>query len=122
VIVQVSDVTAFQDASRIVVHLGSPSAAGTILVLAVLTSGRCKAGIRVSDNLTGNSRWRQANHNDRSAFWHRVHSPHTGVTEVIIETPNALPITGRALVAETAGASAGAAVQFLSDLLLEVGA
>lgn len=118
VIVQISDVVHFQGAARIVVPLQEPSTAGTVLALAVVMRGSAPA-LRVSDDLAGSHRWRQANRDGCRAFWYRHQSPEPGVVEVIIDTPNALEITGRAVVAEAAGVSAGTAVQLLSDLLLE---
>lgn len=77
------------------------------------------AALQVSDNLAGAHRWRQVNRDAHRAFWFRHQPPLPGVTEVVIETPNALQITGRAVVAEIAGVSAGDAVQLLADLVLE---
>jgi hypothetical protein len=117
VIGQLTGPVQFINASRVLVPLKAPSAGGSILALGVVMTSRAPA-LRVSDNL-GEPRWRQANSDGRTALWHRLHSPHAGVLEVVIETPNALEITGHALLAETAGLNAGAAVQLLSDLLLE---
>lgn len=116
-IVQTSAPVEFDDTPRIVVPLKAPSAAGSILVLGVVMVGR-SVGLRVSDNLAM-PRWRQANADGRTALWYRIESPHPGVTQVIIETANAVKITGHALLAETAGLNTGAAVQALSDLLVE---
>lgn len=122
-IVQISEATAFADAMRVVVPLKAPSAAGTILVAAVATTAVAMTGnpvaLRIVDDL-GGPRWRQANADAGTAYWHRIPSPMPGVSEVIVETLGARKISGRALVAEIAGLSAGDAVQALSDLLLGI--
>jgi hypothetical protein len=117
VILQLAAPVNFTDASRIAVPLKAPSVAESILVAAVIMT-RGHAALRVTDNLAM-LRWRQANADGGRALWYRLQSPHTAVTEVVIETANALKITGRAFVAECAGLNAGAAVQRLADLLLE---
>jgi hypothetical protein len=119
VIVQLSAPVQFINASRIVVPL-KPSAPRSILVLAVvITFARGGLLLRVSDNLAMTRRWRQANADGGRHLWYRLQSPHAGVAEVIIETPNELQITGRAVLAEMVGVNAGQGVQLLSDLLLE---
>jgi hypothetical protein len=115
VIRQVSTLVRFESTPRVAVPLRGPTVAGTILVVAVIT-GRCTAGLRVSDNLQI-PRWRMASENGQLALWYRLGS-HPGVTDIFVETANEASISGSAVAAEVAGVSPGDAVQALADLLV----
>jgi hypothetical protein len=118
VITQLSPPVEFSDTSRIRMPLVVPSLAEAVLVLGVEMTGGRTLALRVSDNLAM-PRWREANRDGRTVLLYRAPSKHPGVTEILIQTPNQLKITGRAVAVETAGLNIGAAVQLLSDMLLE---
>jgi hypothetical protein len=126
VIRQVSEPVQFlTPAARLVVPLKTPTATGSLLVVAfeVAGTGALTPAVVVVPDMTP-TRWKLANDTvlpsgGRLAYWVRIGS-HEGITEVIGETANAIPVTGSALAMETAGLSAGAAVQALADLLSQV--
>jgi hypothetical protein len=118
VIRQIATPVRFTNATRIAVPLRAQSLEQTTIVLAVSVNGRTCA-MRVSDNTTA-PRWRQANFDGATARWYRVPGPQGGVTEITIETANAIKLSGMAIAAEFVGCSSGECVQQLDDLLAEV--
>jgi hypothetical protein len=129
-VLQVSEVVTFDGATRIEVTLPRPSGAGGCLAVAfLLDDPRAPAMAHVVANL-GLPRWRLANSNPitrrnddgeapivgRALYFARVAS-HPGITHIVAEPANGLPVGGTALCLELDRLRPGAAVQTLSDLV-----
>jgi hypothetical protein len=106
---------------RLVVPFASPSRSNSILAVAfTLATSEVTVG-RVSDGAASVRGWKLAHDtvmgNLRRIFWVRVGGP-PSVVELVGEPANAQPVRGTALALE-AQAHPAAALQLLSDLLLE---